>query len=120
MFENGDTATYAANIIAEAVYGQVDSKGNTYALIDEIIDHRKDRSAIPKGNGWFKSNGHMYAKWTTHGWFLCVHWKDGTTSWEKLKDLKESYPVQVAEYADANRILDEPAFLWWAPKTLKR
>jgi phosphoribosylformimino-5-aminoimidazole carboxamide ribonucleotide (ProFAR) isomerase len=27
---------------------------------------------------------------TTKGWPLCVEWKDGTTSWEHLADLKES------------------------------
>jgi hypothetical protein len=30
-----------------------------------------------------------------------------------LKDLKESNPVEVAEYAVANKIDDEPAFAWW-------
>ena len=29
------------------------------------------------------------------------------------KDLKDSYPVQIAEYATANRIANEPAFNWW-------
>jgi hypothetical protein len=28
----------------------------------------------------------------TKGWKLCVKWKDSTTSWEQLADLKESYP----------------------------
>jgi hypothetical protein len=30
-----------------------------------------------------------------------------------LKDLKESYPIEVAEYARANKIAEEPAFAWW-------
>jgi hypothetical protein len=29
-------------------------------------------------------------------------------SWEKLKDLKASNPVKVAEYAVANRFIEEP------------
>lgn len=49
-----------------------------------------------------------------------VQWKDGSTSWEKLKDLKVSNPVEVAEYAVANRISDEPAFKWWVPHTIKK
>ena len=43
-----------------------------------------------------------------------MSWKDGSTSWVPLKDLKESNPVKVAEYAVVNKILEEPAFAWWA------
>jgi hypothetical protein len=38
----------------------------------------------------------------------CLLEKDGLTSWVPLKDLKESFPVQVAEYAMVNKILEEP------------
>ena len=34
--------------------------------------------------------------------------------------MKESYPVQLAEYAVQNRISLEPAFVWWAPYALKK
>ena len=37
-----------------------------------------------------------------------------------LKELKESNPIEVAEYAVANRIADEPAFAWWVPQVLRR
>ena len=39
---------------------------------------------------------------------------------KKLKGLKDSNPVELAEYAVANLILDEPAFKWWVPPTLKK
>jgi hypothetical protein len=29
-----------------------------------------------------------------------------------LKDLKDAYPVQIAEYVAANKIASEPAFNW--------
>ena len=35
-------------------------------------------------------------------------------------DVKESYPIELAEYATANSIDDEPAFAWWVPFTLKK
>ena len=57
---------------------------------------------------------------TTAGWHLCVLWKDGSTSWEWLADLKESYPVQVAEYAVAQGLDHEPAFAWWGLYVLKK
>jgi hypothetical protein len=56
---------------------------------------------------------------TTKGWKLHLEWKDGTTDWLPLKDLKESYPVQVAEYAVANKISEKPAFAWWVPYVLR-
>jgi hypothetical protein len=34
--------------------------------------------------------------------------------------LKESYPVEVAEYAKANKISDKPAFAWWVNEVIKR
>jgi len=39
-----------------------------------------------------------------------VKWKDNSTSWETLTDLKESYPIQVAKYAVVQSIDGEPAF----------
>ena len=40
--------------------------------------------------------------------------------WLALKDMKEAYPVQLAEYAVQNRISSEPDFAWWAPYVLKK
>jgi hypothetical protein len=37
-----------------------------------------------------------------------------TSTWVSLKDLKESNPIETAEYAVANKISEEPAFAWWA------
>ena len=39
---------------------------------------------------------------------------------EKLSDMKESYPVEVAEYAEAMGISDEPAFSWWTTHVSKK
>jgi hypothetical protein len=48
-----------------------------------------------------------------------VSWKDGSTDWIPLKDLKESNPVEVAKYAVANKIAEEPAFAWWVRDVLR-
>lgn len=57
---------------------------------------------------------------TTKGWFLQVPWKDGTSSWEPLYNLKESNPIEVAEYAVTNKFVEEPAFAWWVPFVLRK
>ena len=40
--------------------------------------------------------------------------------WIDLKFLKESNPVDVAEFAVAEGIDEEPAFKWWVPYTLQK
>lgn len=59
-------------------------------------------------------------KQTTQGWQLLYQWRDVSTNWVNLKDIKHSYPVQVAECAFANRIDDEPAFAWWVSQVIKK
>ena len=40
--------------------------------------------------------------------------------WHPLKELKESYPFQVAKFAVARAIDKIPAFAWWVNYTLKK
>ena len=40
--------------------------------------------------------------------------------WIPLKVLKESNPVEVAEFANATGLIEEPAFKWWVPYVLKK
>lgn len=120
QFPDESRANYTVNQIAEAIYSQVDSEGNQFSILQEIIDHSKDNSAIPREDGyWISKNGNRTPKATTRGWKLCVEWKDGTSEWVDLKDLKQSNPIELAEYAYNNKLLDEPAFKWWAPHVLK-
>ena len=120
-FSDGSTAEYNANVIAENLFSQIDSEGRQYVLLKEIVDHRKDAGAIPVSDGFIISkNGNRTAKQTTKGWKLLAEWKDGTRNWVPLKDLKESNPVELAEYAISNKLLEEPAFAWWAKDVLRR
>ena len=54
-FTDGTTENYFANVIAECMYAQVDSKGNQYQLLSEITDHRSDNSAIQIADGFTTS-----------------------------------------------------------------
>ena len=47
-------------------------------------------------------------------------WADDSETWVPLKDLKESHPVEVAEFAKARGITDEAAFIWWVRYTLRK
>ena len=118
---DGTTEEYYANVIAENLFSQVDSEGRQYVLMKEISDHKKDETALPTTDGWIQMpNGRKVRKRTTKGWSLLVEWKEGGSDWIPLKDLKESYPIEVAEYAKANKIAEEPAFAWWVNDVLKR
>jgi hypothetical protein len=46
-----------------------------------------------------------------------VNWKDREESWVKPAELKDFYPIELAEFAKAFSITDEPAFAWWVPHT---
>ena len=100
---------------------QVDDQGHRQLLLDEIVDHRFDSDAISKEDAIImQKNGVPKRAKTTKGCQLFVQWKDGSGNWVSLKDLKDSYPVQLAEYAVQAKIHDMPTFAWWVPYTLKK
>ncbi|GFH48949.1 hypothetical protein CTEN210_05425 [Chaetoceros tenuissimus] len=119
-FPSGLTENIQANIIAENMFAQVDSEGRHQQVLKEISDHSWDHTAIPRWDGYIKSKSGMVPKKTTRGWELLVEWKDGTMSWVPLKDLKNSNPVELAQYAVMNALEEEPAFKWLVPYTLKK
>jgi hypothetical protein len=99
---DGTVDNYYANVIAENMFAQVDAEDKQYMLMHEITDHRADDSALRVTDGFVISrNGNRVLTKTTCGWELLVLWRDGSSQWIKLKDIKDSYPVQVAEYAVA-------------------
>jgi hypothetical protein len=146
VFEDGSTNTFTANVIAENMYPQVDDEGHHFTIVDEIIKHKSDGSAVKNDDRFVESpNGNWTQQLTTKGWKLLVQWKDRTSSWIPVKDLKksnpiktaeyavgkdrtsnwipvkdlkESNPIKTAEYAVANKIAEEPAFAWWVRKVL--
>ena len=120
QFPGGEIAPYAANLIAENMITQCDPDGNQFLLLESITDHKKDKSAVPSEDRYVTVNGRQHHHITTKGWKLCVTWRDGTSSWERLSDLKESYPIQVTEYAVGQDLTHEPAFAWWVQKFLRK
>jgi len=120
-FHDGTKQALAANVIAENIFASVDEEGHRHILLDSIVDVRKSRTAVSKEDGFVvSSNGVKRRIETTKGWDVLIQWKDGSTTWNKLKDVKDSYPVELAEYAVNNKVDDEPAFAWWVPYTIKK
>ena len=102
------------------MYSQVDSNGPNTIPLKESTNHRKSAMDVPIDENFVVSNtGKKSIRKTTNGWDLICLWKDCSTPWAPLKDLKESKPVDIAEYVAGNRIYEESAFAWWIPYTLK-
>jgi hypothetical protein len=112
-FDDGDQTKVTANMIAESLFLQCDPDGNQYVLLEEIVDHRcLPAAAKLSDQKIIRANDKTYLKRSTIGWQLCCQWKDGSTSWENLADLKESHPIETAKYAKILGIDHEPAFNW--------
>ena len=85
-----------ANNISNNLFAQVDQDGNRFVLFNEIINHIKDGSEIREDDAFIHMfNGNNQRRETTKGWEICIQWKDGSSTWKQLKDVKESYPVQM-------------------------
>jgi len=113
-FPDGCESPYMANLIVENMITQCDANGNQCLLFKAIIDLYEIETQVTERRG----EDHQQDK--TRGWTLAVEWKDGSTSWERLRDLKESFPIEVADYAIANNIHEESAFSWWVKNVLRR
>ena len=120
QFDDGEVSELTANVIAQSMYASCDDDGNEYLLLDSIVDHRKNDKAISIADQKIVHKGRQSIRRTTAGWQLCIQWKDGSTSWQSLKDLKESHPVETAEYSIAQEIDHEPAFNWWVNQVMNK
>lgn len=114
-YDDGTIEALSANVIAENILAQVDDEGRKQLMLDEIIDHRQYGTVTLSSD-----DINQKKRKTTEGWDLCIQWKDGSTHWLPLKDVKNGYPVEAANYAVRNHIHKEPAFEWWVPHTLKK
>ena len=119
-FPDGEVTALTANVIADAMFSQCDEDGNEYILLEELVDWRKDGNALSMEDQKIVVKGRPSLRRSTAGWQICCQWKDGSTSWEKLSDLKESHPVQMAEFAVAQGIAHEPAYNWWVQHVMKK
>jgi hypothetical protein len=91
-YPGGHKASLAANAIAENMFAQVDDEGNRHVLFEEIVDHRTDAGTEVKQQDAFltTSNGNRRRRETTKGWEILIPWKDSSTTWVSMKDIKNS------------------------------
>ena len=87
-FEDDTEAELTVNAIAQSMYAQCDPDGNQYLMLDSIVDFCRITTAFCYADQNFVKNGRSYKRRSTKVWQLCYQWKDGSTSSQKLADLK--------------------------------
>ena len=117
-YPDGRVEAFTTNKIAEALYSNVDDQGFTVGLLKEIVDHEGTHEAIPKEEGFVGNTKKPVI--TTRGWKVKVKWCDGSYDWLPMAQVKNSNPVEMAEYAHMNNLQDEPAFRWWTRHVMKK
>ena len=91
------------------------------SYLNTIIYSHTDGTQIKEEDSFIHmSDGKKRRRDTTKGWEVFIHWKYGSSTWNQGKDVKESFPVQLAEYALLNQISDEPAFAWCIKKVINK
>ena len=119
-FPDREMKEYAANIIDENLLSQVDSEGFTLTVFDSILAYSKDESAVKKEDFYFRTrSGTKRMRKTTCGWKILVLWKYGLETWFPLKDMKESHPLEMAEFDKSRGIDKHLVFAWWVPFTVQ-
>ena len=87
------------------MFSQCDDTGNQYCLMYGIVDHKSNNKSVAQSDRYVVIGVRQLPRKTTVRWKMCVEWRDGSTSWEKLSDMKEAYPVLVAQYATTQEII---------------
>jgi hypothetical protein len=65
-FPDGHSVKYLANTIAKCLYSQVDSEGNQYIPLDEIIDWKRTSNAVEDSDLLqISHNGNLHHRRTT-------------------------------------------------------
>ena len=115
-FTDGSLKEYEANVLAENISSSLDKDGHRQQTLNGIINHLRDGKAITVDKKYVVTQSGQRRLWkSTVGWKLLVRWKNGTEEWIPLRIMKEHYPLQVADYAAENDLIDQPAFEWWVP-----
>ena len=95
--------------------------GFSCAKLDSILDFYRDGNTVDKADQYIVTKrGQRKLRQTTAGWHFLIQLSDRSQLWKPLRDLKAEHPIEVAEFAVANRIDDEPAFKWWVRYTLQK
>ena len=120
-FTGGAIKQYFANVIAENILSQVNSNGcHTQELEHIVLHERMGNDFSCKDTYITTKRGDRKLRQSTIGWNFLCKFKDGSNRWVSLKVLKESHPIEVAEYVTVLNLETAPALTWWVPYAIKK
>ena len=90
-----------------------------FNLLECILDHQKTRDALSSDNEQLVSNENKRVQ-SDDGWYFQILCNDGNKEWVPLQEVKESNPIELAEYVRAKRLHEEPVFRHWVPTVLQQ
>ena len=102
------------------MYDACDDSINEYLIIDSKVDYWKNDKSIRVTHQKLVHRSRIFMLRYPVGWNLCVQWRDGLMSFQSLKDLKKSHPVETDKYSVDQDIYPEPAYNWWVNAVLKK
>ena len=105
-FPDGTVKQYSSNGIAERMLTPVNTDGFIIIMKHGITYHKVDTSTTVSTSDMYDviNRGQNKLRKTTCGWKFLIKQKDESESWIHLKDLKESHPIELAEYAKTRGI----------------
>ena len=78
----------------------MNGEGNWHILFQEIVEHRYNGTKVKYQDALITTyTGKKRHRETTKGVEVLVQWMDRSIKLVTLKDIKNSHPVQMAEYA---------------------
>ena len=75
--------------------------------MSKFLNHQRDGSAVTKDNVFTGKHSNI-SKNTTKGLQVLVEWKEETTPWVDIKDIKQAILIYLVEYVAENHISDKP------------
>ena len=88
---HGHKASLASNTISENIFSQVDEEVNILVIFDDIVDHSVYGTETMHQDALIVSkNGGNRGRENNKGWKIMIQWKDGSTTWERMKYINEN------------------------------
>ena len=120
-YTDGRKGSLFANTIVECMHTQINDEDNYHVLFEHIIDHCNDGQDIKADDVYiYSSNDSKCYIQTAQGIERLFGWKDKSTTWEGMKDVKQRYTVQLTTYAVEHKINIDSTFKWWVPYILRK
>ena len=103
QFEDGIYVDYSENVLVENLYEYVDENGASHNIIKSITNHHQLENAVLLSEGTYTIlYGTKQQVIITEGWDFYVEWINGSSFWIPLREIKESIPIYIAEYAKSH------------------